>query len=110
MPNERQILVLNPILDSTEDEDDELRGKLADAVRGVVSSTPISVENLSQGVKEFSQSLSMIFGQMETSFQGLEMKRVEVNATITASGKVSILAGGVEGGFQGGIKFVFEKD
>ena len=84
----------------------ELELRSGDAIRQVKE---IAVSELKKSAREFVESAKEIFDEIDVALNKYQLHRVELTATITASGKLSWVAASAEGGFEGGIKFVFER-
>ncbi len=69
----------------------------------------IAVSELKESAREFIGSAKEIFDEIDVALNRYQLNTVELTATITASGKLSWVAASAEGGFEGGIKFVFER-
>ena len=65
-----------------------------------------AVSELKESVQEFVESAKEIFDEIDVTLNRYELGQVELNATITVSGKLSWI---VQGGFEGGIKFIFKR-
>ena len=102
---DRKIVVLNAVLDL--DQDDAPRGVLK-SIQGVATkASEISIGTLNQNATIFFNDISGMFEAIETSFHGFELEQVELIASITSTGRLALVVGEYEAGFQGSIKLVF---
>ncbi len=69
----------------------------------------IAVSELKKSTREFIESAKEIFDEMDVVLNRYQLSQVELTATVTTTGKLSWVVSSVEGGFAGGIKFVFER-
>ena len=81
---------------------------LPDAIaRGTVQS--ISVSTLKKNMAAFFDQLREILQAGSDTIGAYQVEQVEVDAQVTADGKVCLLGSGVQLGFQGGIKFILKR-
>ncbi len=99
--SEKSIIITNPQNDPNENE--WRSGNKFGRVK------EIAVSELKESAHEFIESTKEIFDEIDIALNHYQLNQVEITATITASGKLSWVAASAEGGFEGGIKFVFER-
>lgn len=79
-------------------------------IRGIqTKSQKIPVSTLAENAKVFLADLSSVFADIESELKGFELDEIEVAATLTSSGHLSILGIGGDIGSEGSFKFTFKK-
>jgi len=70
----------------------------------------IPTKTLGNNIQGFVDDISKILDKIDANISKFDVEEIEVYATVTASGELSLLGvGGGELGIEGGIKFVFKK-
>ena len=105
MKDDSQITILVPL----EDEVDNEYRNVLDTLRGRYKAVEIPSSNLSESVESLFKTVSSSFKAAQVELQGLELDEIEFNAAITINGKLSLIAGELQGGYQGSIKFKFKR-
>ena len=109
---ERHIIIVNPLDDTTDNDQPEFYGRDREEERSdrrFGQAKEIAVSELKESAHEFIENAKEIFDEIDVSLNRYQLRRVELTATVTTSGKLSWVVSSVEGGFEGGIKFVFER-
>ena len=110
MENEEFLLVAV----SVEEEDTEsvpTRGRSKRSSNNKRSSKLIQVpvHQLAENTQEFFSSIDRVLGAVRTNISGYELDEVEISASISASGKLTLLGNGAELEGSSSIKFVLKK-
>jgi hypothetical protein len=90
-------------------KDTEWRGNILSRVFNSAVPAPVSVETFQKNMKLFVQDISDSLNQIDVELQGYELSQIEISATVTAGGSISLVGGGINGSIQGGLKFTFRK-
>lgn len=102
MNSSQYILVNNPIV-----APDDKRWRDSEGGNNLVK---IPTKKLSDHIQSFVKDISKILDKVDASVSNFEVGEIEVYASITTNGELSLLGVGSGGiGVEGGLKFVFRK-
>ncbi len=90
-------------------KDDEIMVYTGDVVTRKKSPKAVKIKELSQDVNVFIGQLNTVLDNAPKEVGKFEFKEFTVSAEISASGKLTLIGWGVEGGFKGALQFKFIK-
>ncbi len=105
--NTRTISIVTQ-LEPANNSEDSLRGGERRWLK-IFTPQEIPAEILRKNAQEFFSDITYMFDAVEDNMRGLVLEEIELTATISANGKISLIAGGLEAGVAGAIKFVFKR-
>lgn len=97
---------------SAEEENNQyeaVRGRSRSAGKRTSKLIQVPVQQLAENTQEFFASIDRILGSVRTQISGYELEEVEIAATISATGKLTLLGNGAEVEGTSSIKFVLKK-
>ena len=100
------ITILTPISETKTDV--EMRG-IVESIKTRLNLTSISARTLSESTRAFFGSIREVLDATDAELLNYQLDEIELTATITTEGKLTLVAGEMGGSFQGGIKFRFTR-
>lgn len=88
--------------------DVEYRG-IVDSIRRHYRTVDIPAKDLSDSIKTLLQNVSNSLAGASDLLSGYTLDEVEINAAISVTGKLALIAAEVEGGYKGSITFKFKR-
>jgi hypothetical protein len=79
------------------------------AIGNFLSVSPVKLEDLKNSIGSFLNKMQTIMDELPKFTKEYQLDTIEIQANLSASGKVSLLGTGGEIGGSGGIKFVLKK-
>jgi len=104
VPETTWLLVTNPAPVNSTIGGEEVRGLIGHAA------VRIPVDALAKAAEDFSGGLRKLFDRLAETVGAFELSEIEVSATVTISGELSLLGvGHGEAGGEGGMKLKFKR-